>query len=490
MIRLFGRHKNGPMLFNSYPFIFVFLPIALAGYFWLGRSSNLAPVWWLALASLAFYSVSNWQFVGLLLASVAFNYFIGWLLIAKQLRSTARFAALTVGVAGDLLVLGTFKYAGFFAANLNALFSTGFVVNILLPVGISFYTFTQIAFLVDAYRGNVARYGLPHYALFVTYFPHLIAGPILHHKDMIPQFESARTKRPDPHLMLCGLIIFAIGLFKKTCLADGIQPLVAPAFGANYPSFDQAWIGALAYTFQLYFDFSGYSDMAIGISLMFGIFLPLNFNSPYKATSIIDFWRRWHMTLSQFLRDYLYIPLGGNRHGRLLRYVNLMITMLLGGLWHGAAWTFVVWGALHGAYLCVNHAWSNYGPAVAPRFARVGNAAAFVLTFVSVVVAWVFFRADSISSATFVLSRMADPTNIVFGRGEMANAMFIAVYAAIAWFAPNTQEIMGYDHKNRVVGENLNGWLRRPGFLYAAAATLAFGVLGISQHSEFIYFRF
>jgi alginate O-acetyltransferase complex protein AlgI len=478
------------MLFNSYPFIFVFLPMALAGYFWLGRSSNLAPVVWLALASLAFYSVSNWQFVGLLLASVAFNYFIGWLLITKQLRATTRFAVLTIGVAGDLVVLGTFKYAGFFAANLNAVFSTGIVVNILLPVGISFYTFTQIAFLVDAYRGNVARYALPHYALFVTYFPHLIAGPILHHKDMIPQFESERTKRPDPHLILCGLIIFAIGLFKKTCLADGIQPLVAPAFGANTPSFDQAWIGALAYTFQLYFDFSGYSDMAIGISLMFGIFLPLNFNSPYKATSIIDFWRRWHMTLSQFLRDYLYIPLGGNRHGRTLRYINLMITMLLGGLWHGAAWTFVVWGALHGAYLCINHAWSNYSPAVAPRFARVGNAAAFVLTFVSVVVAWVFFRADSISSATFVLSRMADPTTVVFGRGEIANAMFIAAYAAIVWVTPNTQAIMGYDHKNRIVGENLNGWLRRPGFLYAAATVLASGVLGISQHSEFIYFRF
>jgi alginate O-acetyltransferase complex protein AlgI len=490
MVRLFGRHKNEPMLFNSYPFIFVFLPMALAGYFWLGRSSNLAPVWWLALASLVFYSVSNWQFVPLLVGSIAFNYATGWLLIAKRLRSGPRFAILTVGVAVDLVVLGTFKYAGFFAANINAMFATGFIVNILLPVGISFYTFTQIAFLVDAWRGNVARYRLPHYALFVTYFPHLIAGPILHHKDMIPQFESERSKRPDPHLILCGLIIFAIGLFKKTCLADGIQPLVAPAFGANTPSFDQAWIGALAYTFQLYFDFSGYSDMAIGISLMFGIFLPLNFNSPYKATSIIDFWRRWHMTLSQFLRDYLYIPLGGNRRGRVLRYVNLMITMLLGGLWHGAAWTFVVWGALHGGYLCVNHAWSNYGPAVAPRFARVANAAAFALTFVSVVVAWVFFRADSISSAIFVLSRMANPTNIVFGRGEMANAMFIAVYAAIAWFAPNTQEIMGYDHNNRVVGENLNGWLRRPGFLYAAAAALAFGVLGISQHSEFIYFRF
>jgi alginate O-acetyltransferase complex protein AlgI len=478
------------MLFNSYPFIFVFLPVALAGYFLLGRLSNLAPVVWLALASLVFYSVSNWQFVPLLIASVAFNYIIGSLLIRSRLRPASRFAVLTAGVAGDLLVLGYFKYAGFFAANLNAMFSTGFTVNVLLPVGISFYTFTQIAFLVDAYRGNVARYGLPHYALFVTYFPHLIAGPILHHKDMIPQFEREATKSPDPHLILCGLIIFAIGLFKKTCLADSIQPLVAVAFGPGNPSFDQTWISVLAYTFQLYFDFSGYSDMAIGISLMFGIFLPLNFNSPYKATSIIDFWRRWHMTLSQFLRDYLYIPLGGNRHGRVLRYVNLMVTMLLGGLWHGAAWTFVVWGALHGVYLCINHAWSNYGPAVAPRFEGLANAAGFVLTFISVVVAWVFFRADSMATAVYVLEKMADPTHLALGRGELVNAAFIAVYGAIAWFAPNTQEIMGYDHAGRTVGENLGSWLRRPGFLYAAAATLAFGVMGISQHSEFIYFRF
>jgi D-alanyl-lipoteichoic acid acyltransferase DltB (MBOAT superfamily) len=336
----------------------------------------------------------------------------------------------------------------------------------------------------------VARYALPHYALFVTYFPHLIAGPILHHKDMIPQFERAEAKRPGPHLILCGLIIFAIGLFKKTCLADGIQPLVSLAFGPNAPSFDQAWIGALAYTFQLYFDFSGYSDMAIGISLMFGIFLPLNFNSPYKASSIIDFWRRWHMTLSQFLRDYLYISLGGNRHGRALRYVNLMITMLLGGLWHGAAWTFVAWGVLHGLYLCINHAWNNYGPAVAPRVARPANMAAFILTFLSVVVAWVFFRADSLSSAALILSKMADPTQIAFGRGELAYTAFIIVYAVIAWFAPNTQTIMGYDHKNRTVGETLGAWPKAPAFLYASAAVLAFGILGIQQHSEFIYFRF
>lgn len=478
------------MLFNSYPFIFLFLPIVLIGYFAFGRRGNLAPVVWLALASLAFYSFSNWQFVALLLASIAFNYGIGYLLIARKLRPAPRFAVLTVGVAGDLLVLGIFKYAGFLVANLNTLFATGITINILLPVGISFYTFTQIAFLVDAYRGNVARYALPHYALFVTYFPHLIAGPILHHQDMIPQFERAGAKRPDPHLILCGLIIFAIGLFKKTCLADGIQPLVAPAFGAGMPTFDQAWIGALSYTFQLYFDFSGYSDMAIGISLMFGIFLPLNFNSPYKAKSIIEFWRRWHMTLSQFLRDYLYFSLGGNRRGRVLRYVNLMITMLLGGLWHGAAWTFVAWGALHGAYLCINHAWNNFGPTVPPRLAPLANIAALALTFLAVVIAWVFFRADSIDTALFVLARMADPSRLALGRGEIANLGFIVIFAALVWFAPNTQEIMGYDHRNRIVGETLSAWRLRPLFLYATAAVLAFGILGIQQHSEFIYFRF
>ena len=478
------------MLFNSYSFIFLFLPVVLAGYFVLGRRGNLAPVVWLTLASLAFYAYGNWQYLPLLLGSIAFNYAIGYLLIARQLRPNLRFAALTAGVAGDLLLLGIFKYAGFLAVNFNAVFATGFVVNILLPVGISFYTFTQIAFLVDAYRGKVARYALPHYALFVTYFPHLIAGPILHHRDMIPQFERAEAKRPDPHLILCGLIIFAIGLFKKTCLADGIQPLVGPAFGPGSPTFDQAWIGALAYTFQLYFDFSGYSDMAIGISLMFGIFLPLNFNSPYKAVSIVDFWRRWHMTLSQFLRDYLYISLGGNRRGPAWRYVNLMITMLLGGLWHGAAWTFVVWGALHGTYLCINHAWNRFGPEVAARWQPVATSAGAVLTFLAVVVAWVFFRANDVDSAIYVLVRMADPTRFALGRVEIANLTFIACYAALAWFAPNTQAIMGYDHEQRRVGERLAHAGLRPWFLYATSAVLAFGILGIQQHSEFIYFRF
>jgi D-alanyl-lipoteichoic acid acyltransferase DltB (MBOAT superfamily) len=478
------------MLFNSYPFVFAFLPVTLIGYFVLGRSSKLAPILWLAFASMVFYAVGGWQFLPLLLASVLFNYAIGWLLIHKQLRAAPRLAVLATGVAGDLLVLGYFKYAGFFAANINAVFSTGLTASIVLPVGISFYTFTQIAFLVDAYRREVSRYGLAYYTLFVTYFPHLIAGPIIHHRDVIPQFEREEGKRPDPHLILCGLIIFAIGLFKKTMLADGIQPYVALAFGPDVPSFYLAWIGVLAYTFQLYFDFSGYSDMAIGISLMFGVFLPLNFNSPYKATSIIEFWRRWHMTLSRFLRDYLYIPLGGNRRGRVLRYVNLMITMGLGGLWHGAAWTFVAWGALHGAYLCVNHAWNAKRPALFLRFPRLTSGAAFILTFVSIVVAWVFFRADSIASALMILSRMANPTHVPLAYREMFAAAMVGVYALLAWFAPNTQTIMGYDHENRRVGEGLVGHRQRPAFLYAAAAVLAFGILGIQQHSEFIYFRF
>jgi alginate O-acetyltransferase complex protein AlgI len=478
------------MLFNSYQFIFLFLPIVWAGYFALGRLSKNASIIWLALASLLFYSASNWQFVALLSLSVTFNYLIGSLLIRAKLDPTPRSAMLATGVSTNLVLLGYFKYAGFLVANLNQMLGVQLTLNILLPVGISFYTFTQIAFLVDAYRGEVSRYDLPVYTLFVTYFPHLIAGPIIHHKDIIPQFERGGGKMVGLHLVLCGLIIFAIGLFKKTCLADGIQPYVSLAFGSEVPSFHAAWLGALAYTFQLYFDFSGYSDMAIGISLTFGVFLPLNFNSPYKAASIIDFWRCWHMTLSQFLRDYLYIPLGGNRRGRTLRYVNLMITMALGGLWHGAAWTFVAWGVLHGLYLCGNHFWNAVRPDLPSLSGRISGIAGATLTFVAVVVAWVFFRANDMVSALTILSKMAAPAHEQLSYREMLAGLFVFCYALIAWFAPNTQTIMGYDHYNRRVGEGLIRFSERPVFVYVAAALLGFGILGIQQHSEFIYFRF
>ncbi|RXT37952.1 MBOAT family O-acyltransferase [Bradyrhizobium betae] len=474
------------MLFNSYGFLFGFLPIALAGYFALGRISGVLPILWLAVASLAFYAAGGLQFVPLLLLSIAFNYLAGGILI-RHSRAGLRRGTIVVGIAGNLLLLGYFKYAGFISANLGALFSSGWKLDIALPIGISFYTFTQIAFLVDAYRGKVARYALPHYALFVTYFPHLIAGPILHHREMIPQFERRASSRPQLALITAGLAIFAIGLFKKTCIADGIQPLVKFAFGPEVPTFDQAWIGALAYTFQLYFDFSGYSDMAIGLSLMFGIFLPLNFCSPYKATSIIDFWRRWHMTLSRFLRDYLYIPLGGSRCGPLRRYVNLLITMLLGGLWHGAAWTFVAWGALHGLYLCINHAWNRLAPAAPAALRPPARIAGGALTFLAVVVAWVFFRADNLSAAVSILSRMADPSRIQFGLREQWSLVPIAAAALIAWFCPNTQDIVGYDAERQQLSAAEAGGAK---LFMGAGALLALGVLGINKHSEFIYFRF
>ncbi|WP_309246667.1 MBOAT family O-acyltransferase [Ramlibacter montanisoli] len=281
----------------------------------------------------------------------------------------------------------------------------------ILPLGISFYTFTQIAFLVDTYQGKVTEFNFFRYALFVTWFPHLIAGPVLHHAEMMPQFARKAVCRIDWQNVAVGLSIFVLGLAKKVLLADSIAEFASPVFdgvkaGAQ-PMLFEAWVGALAYTLQLYLDFSAYSDMAIGLSLMFNVRLPLNFDSPYKATSIIDFWRRWHMTLSRFLRDYLYIPLGGGRAGNARRYANLMTTMVLGGLWHGAGWTFVVWGTLHGCYLLVNHAWRafrrRHGWGEGGRAAAL---AAGALTFLAVVVGWVFFRADSMASAVTMLQGM------------------------------------------------------------------------------------
>ena len=402
------------MLFNSYVFIFGFLPVTLLGFYLIGRSSHALAGLWLTAASLFFYGWWDLRYVGLLLASIAFNYGAGYLIGHKiNLKSKPPKLLLATAIAINLSFLAYFKYANFFVDNVNQLTGSAWTLaNVVLPLGISFFTFTQIAFLVDTYQGKVKEFNFVHYALFVTYFPHLIAGPVLHHAEMMPQFAKRKVCHINWDNVAVGLSIFVLGLAKKVLLADSVADFSTPVFDAvkvgGVPMLFEAWIGALAYTLQLYFDFSAYSDMAIGLSLMFNVRLPLNFDSPYKATNIIDFWRRWHITLSRFLRDYLYIPLGGSRLGTSRRYLNLMITMLLGGLWHGAGWTFVIWGALHGFYLLVNHAWRAFkeqmGWGGGGRLASLGAGA---LTFFAVVVGWVFFRADSFSSALTMLQGMA-----------------------------------------------------------------------------------
>jgi D-alanyl-lipoteichoic acid acyltransferase DltB (MBOAT superfamily) len=401
------------MLFNSHLFIFVFLPVALAVYLliirqgWRNQSFD-----WLVAASLFFYGSWKWSNLWLLLASLVFNYVVGTAL-GKLGRSPRGKMLLTVGLAANLLFLGYFKYANFVVTNANALFGLGWsFTHVLLPLGISFYTFQKIAYLADSYQGLTRGYGFRDFCLFVAFFPQLIAGPIVHHSELMPQFRKP-SAGPCWEDWSTGASLFIVGLAKKVLVADPFASYASPVFQAardgTTPAFGVAWLGALAYAMQIYFDFSGYSDMAIGIARLFGIRLPMNFNSPYKAVNIADFWRRWHMTLSRFLRDYLYIPLGGNRKGPARRYANLMITMLLGGLWHGAGWTFVAWGALHGLYLSIFHGWQSWRERtgrIPPTPSALGIWTGRLLTGLTVVVAWVVFRADSFAAALRILQAM------------------------------------------------------------------------------------
>ncbi len=491
------------MLFNSYEFLFAFLPATLLLYFLVGRRSALAAVAFLALASLFFYGWWNPRYLLLLLGSVGFNYLVGRRLAQSPVRANGDRAMLWLGIAGNLALLSAFKYAAFFAVNANALAGLALPVpHIVLPLGISFFTFTQIAYLVDAYRKEVREYRFMHYGLFVTFFPHLLAGPVLHHAEVMPQFARAGTFRFNSENFAVGLTIFAIGLFKKVVLADGIAEFATPVFDAAGRgvtlTFLAAWGGALSYTFQLYFDFSGYSDMAIGLARLFGIVFPANFNSPYKAASIIDFWHRWHMTLSRFLRDYLYIPLGGGRCHPLRRHANLMATMLLGGLWHGAGWTFVIWGGLHGLYLVLNHAWREAQQRWLSGYA-LPRALAQLLTFLAVVVAWVFFRADSFSAARVLLEGMAGMHGIskadpyYFGAPQLKGllAMFV-----IAWGLPNAQQLL---HRYRPVIATYAGELLAPGRLswrpsaawaLLTATLLLAAAVNLTHVSEFLYYQF
>lgn len=515
------------MLFNSFEFLFLFLPILLIGFFALGRRHQQAAALWLALGSLFFYAWWDTRYLALLLASIAFNYTTGLLLARAAAGHRAwRGALLAAGVTGDLLLLAYYKYANFFVDTANALAGTHHVIGqIVLPLGISFFTFTQIAFLVDASRGKAREFNPVHYLLFVTYFPHLIAGPVLHHGEMMPQFRDGRTYRWNATHLGVGATVFAFGLFKKVMLADSIAPYAGSFFTAAQQGEPlmllQAWAGVLAYTLQLYFDFSGYSDMAIGLSYMIGVKLPLNFNSPYRAVNIADFWRRWHMTLSRFLRDYLYIPLGGNRHGKARRYANLMTTMVLGGLWHGAGWTFVLWGALHGLYLVLHQAWLHLRARLGhdlSRSSRLGRAAGILVTFLAVVVAWVFFRAPDLQSAFEILRAMAGLNGISLpaalldrlgalgpalgiapstggGRVFVLNWIWVLVLLPVVFCAPNVQQIMARFEPSRdaeQLAPIAARWQWRPNRRWAAvlAVVLAAGLLSLTRPTEFLYFQF
>lgn len=477
------------MLFNSPQFIFGFLPVALLGFFAFGRFGlHRLAILWLGFVSLVFYGFDHPALqLPLILASIAFNFTVGRSLARAKSRNI-----LIVGVAGNLLLLGFFKYAGLLVGTFNAL--AGLAVPdpaIPLPIGISFYTFTQIAFLVDVYRSQAREYELGKYGLFVTFFPHLIAGPILHHKETVPQFDSPKVFRPQADCLALGTGWFAIGLFKKVMLADSVAPFADAVFGAAAKgaaiSTADAWIGTLSYTMQIYFDFSGYSDMAIGLALLFGITFPLNFSSPYKARSLVDFWRCWHMTLSRFLRDYLYVPLGGNRRGPLRRYINLFITMVLGGLWHGASWNFAIWGAMHGAGLALNHLWRA---AAARAGLALPAVVGWALTFLLVVFAWVPFRADTLTVSVKVWRAMlgaGDTGQMLTAQPSLA-AAWIAALTLIALLAPNTQQIMGHPWTTE---RARFAWAPRPAWAIALGCLFGIAVAGtFSRETAFLYFRF
>ncbi|MCX7164739.1 MAG: MBOAT family protein [Rhodocyclales bacterium] len=520
------------MLFNSFEFLFLFLPLVFLGFFRIAQTSHRLAALWLASASVFFYGFWNPKFVSLLLASVVFNYAMGYAIGHAAKRKSRPKALLVFALTANLVVLGIFKYSNFFISTVNSLAGGSIpLIDIILPLGISFFTFTQIAFLVDVYRGIAREYSFIHYLLFVTYFPHLIAGPVLHHKQMMPQFGAASTYCINPRHVAIGIALFSIGLAKKVLLADNCSEYSTRVFAAasrgDTLQFFEAWAGALSYTLQLYFDFSGYSDMAVGLSKMFGVDLPLNFNSPYKAKNIIEFWRRWHMTLSQFLRDYLYIPLGGNRKGPLLRHANLMVTMLLGGLWHGANWTFVIWGGLHGIFLIVNHGWQSVtkrcrgGQNRRPSFP--GSFVATGLTFIVVVFAWVFFRSENLASALLLVKGMvlwngvSVPDTLAARISEFSPLMVhsegffpvtrlsgsllfpLTLFGLWAVFLlPNSQELLLNPERTRRLNlltpviESTGNITWEIGFKAGifVALLLACSLLSFSAGSEFLYFQF
>jgi len=482
------------MLFNSHEFIFVFLPMALAGFFILSLLKHSLAVSWLGLSSLVFYGWLSRKAVPLLIISIGVNYYFGFLLARPWADSRGKYWTLVAALVLNLSILGIFKYADFFIGNVNgalAALTIGQIqtLKLTLPIGISFFTFTQIAFLVDCYEGKVRERSFANYFVFVTYFPHLVAGPVIHHAQLIPQLRRPETFRINYNMVATGLTIFVIGLSKKMLLADPLSEYADKLFTAAgigaAPMLIASWSGVLAYTFQIYFDFSGYSDMAIGLSLLFGIHLPINFNSPYKATSIIDFWRRWHISLSTFLRDYLYIRLGGNKFGEARRFLNIFITMLLGGLWHGASWTFVLWGALHGLYLVINHAWRALVP-LQDGHSNVSNSVGWLITFPCICFAWVLFRSERLASAANIFQGMLGMNGIGPEGADRSFFILLALSFFITLGVKNCAELFSYSpYKFTAVS-----W--KPDLKWAITITAIFAicVLKIGKVSPFLYFQF
>ncbi len=509
------------MLFNSHLFIFLFLPLVLIAFLQLEkRGLMVAALAWLTAASLLFYGWWNPRYLLLICGSIIGNHLIG----TQIIRRGGQRLLLLIGIGFNLGLLAYFKYAGFLAENLNAVFGWPHDIgHVVLPLAISFFTFQQIAWLVDCHQGKAETTGLLRYGLFVTFFPQLIAGPIVHHREMMPQFGRVRSPSQRHIDLAAGLTIFLLGLGKKVLIADNLSVYADPAFAAAAAgqslSFIEAWGGTLAYTLQLYFDFSGYSDMAIGLARLFGIVIPVNFYSPYKARNITEFWQRWHITLSRFLKDYLYIPLGGNRRGLGRTQFNLLLTMLLGGLWHGAAWTFVIWGGLHGMYLMLHRLISKIGWRLLPE--QQSRWLGRLVTFIAVAVAWVIFRAESLSAARLQLTAMLPLNANTLPAGllpehwqqqlvelgidtvKMPNffgteqCLWLVAAALLAFAAPNTTQIMAHFRPGLLPA----GWqqasastrlLWRPNRLWALAIAIfaTWAILSMYQAQEFLYFQF
>ncbi len=411
------------MLFHSYIFVFIFLPVSLIGYYFLaGKGSGREAKLWLAAVSLWFYGCFGIEYLFLLLASVLFNYKSGRKI--RECRESGRGGkrAFAVAAAGNLMLLAFFKYMDFFIENWNALCGGDLpLLRAALPVGISFFTFQQISYLADCFRGEIIEGGFTDYMLYIVYFPKLVEGPLTFASELFPQFAGIGGKKPDAEGLMRGICLFIMGMLKKVILADTFGEAVNYGYSnLEMMHGSDALLLIVFYSLQLYFDFSGYCDMARGVSRMFGIELPVNFDSPYQSGNIIEFWKRWHMTLTRFFTKYIYIPLGGNRKGKGKTYRNLLVVFFLSGLWHGAGWNFILWGMMHGILYVLTRAWQERSAAGigliksrgqlhkpdAPKGGRIAGAVGKAFTFCYVSIAWVYFRAESIAQGNFLLGRV------------------------------------------------------------------------------------